>query len=233
MLTEIFFYISLLYKSQAKYRAQCFCTIIENIKKLNSVFWIPILIKVFRPKDFFLKTELKTTSCPAKYQQTWWNKNKSTEKSFFSVAQLVRIEAHTKVEEEFHKVLAQGESPLHVLSTNKGVLAGNKHGVGVRVDEFGVNHAGNLQKWCHNLKLVTDFVKEDWNNSRKRDFPHKLFSLKKIVRDGEGLKRKNLNLKNLKSLVSASIWAGENSFKLVNTGKVTRNEIKSKWNQGR
>lgn len=185
------------------------------------------------PKDFFLKTELKTTSCPAKYQQTWWNKNKSTEKSFFSVSQLVSIEAHTKVEEEFHKVLSQGESPLHVLSTNKGVLAGNKHGVGVRVDEFGVNHAGNLQKWCRNLKLVTDFVKEDWNNSRKRDFPHKLFSLKKIVRDGEGLKRKNLNLKNLKSLVSAPIWAGENSFKLVNTGKVTRNEIKSKWNQGR
>lgn len=39
--------------------------------------------------------------------------------------------------------------------------------------------------------------------------------------------------KNLKSLVVASICAGKNSHKLVNTGKVTRNEIKSKWNQGR
>lgn len=108
---------------------------------------------------FFLN-EFISISCPAKYLQTWWNKNKSTKKGFFSISQLVRIEAHTKVEEEFHKVLAQGESPLHVLSTNKGVLAGNKHGVGVWVDEFGVNHAGNLQNWYRNLKLVTDFDKE-------------------------------------------------------------------------
>lgn len=48
---------------------------------------------------------------------------------------------------------------------------------------------------------MIDFVKEDWNNFRNRDFFYKFFLFKKIVRDGEGFKRKNLNFKNLKLLV--------------------------------
>lgn len=77
---------------------------------------------------------------------------------------------------------------------------------------------------------MIDFVKEDWNNFRKRDFFYKFFLFKKIVRDGEGFKRKNVNFKNLKLLVFVLIWVGENFFKLVNIGKVIRNEIKFKWN---
>lgn len=48
---------------------------------------------------------------------------------------------------------------------------------------------------------MIDFVKEDWNNFRKRDFFYKFFLFKKKVRDGEGFKRKNLNFKILKLLV--------------------------------
>lgn len=77
---------------------------------------------------------------------------------------------------------------------------------------------------------MIDFVKEDWNNYRKRDFFYKFFLFKKIVRDGEGFKSKNLNFKNLKLLVFVLIWVGENFFILVNIGKVIRNEIKFKWN---
>lgn len=41
---------------------------------------------------------------------------------------------------------------------NKGVFVGNKYGVGVRVDEFGVNYVGNFCV-CFNVYKLGDVEK--------------------------------------------------------------------------